>query len=197
MTTKLIIKNAASSNGDVNVRVKSGSHVQPTFLTPGQSVENWISTAHEIEIDETWPTKTPASAQVVAGELADSLITTEVAIQDKMWGDANERADSTDFQLLAAGCAQANALFFDRIAGASRENAFASAKHGFYPDDWEGFRDYGSDVANLVVAVAFLRSEIKRRILLGEDITRTKRGEPYTKADPLMSSEEAAALVTK
>lgn len=132
------------------------------------------------------------SEQSAAGAQADQLIATEVAIQDKMWGDANERADATNNQLLAAGAAQLNALFFNRVAMAPRDNAFASAKHGFYPEDWEGFRDYGSDVANLVVAAAFIRSEIKRRLLLGEDTTRVKRGEVYTHAKPYLSSEQAA-----
>lgn len=131
--------------------------------------------------------------QTAAGDVADALISAEVAIQDKMWGDANERADSTQNQLLAAGAAQLNALFFNLNVGAPRENAFASAKHGFYPADWDGFRDYGSNVANLVVAAALIRSEIKRRILLGEDIMRAKRGEAYTTATPYMSSDEASA----
>lgn len=135
--------------------------------------------------------------QQTAGDLADKLIATEVAIQDRMWGDANERADSTENQLLAAGAAQINALFFNLNAGAPRDNAFASAKHGFYPETWDGFRDYGSNVANLVVAAAFIRSEIKRRLLLGEDTTRTKRGEAYTTAQPYVSSDEAISELSK
>ncbi len=81
--------------------------------------------------------------QSVAGTFADQLIKEEVVIQDRMWGDANERADSTRCQLLAAAAAQVNAIFFSRVtmappcmtavrpAGAvrlpPRENAFASA----------------------------------------------------------------------
>jgi len=46
------------------------------------------------------------SEQTTAGDQADQLIATEVAIQDRMWGDVNERADSTKNQLLAAGAAR-------------------------------------------------------------------------------------------
>jgi hypothetical protein len=127
-----------------------------------------------------------ATEQEAAGSIADRLIATEVAIQDRMWGDANDRADSTKNQLLAAGAAQINAIFFSRVV---------MAQHSFYPEDWDGFRDYGSDVANLVVAAAFIRSEIKRRVLLGEDTTRAKRGEAYTK--PYVSSDVAAAELSK
>lgn len=134
--------------------------------------------------------------QFTAGRKADELIATEVAVQDRMWGDANERADSTDNQLIAAAAAQVSAIWAaltmpDEPGG--REGAFEVAKENYYPKDWDGFRDYGSNVANLVVAAAFIRSEIKRRILLGEDTTRAKRGEAYTTAKPYVSSEEALA----
>lgn len=131
-------------------------------------------------------------SQTEAGEVADVLISKEVSIQDKMWGDANERADSTNNQLLRAGLAQLAFLSL-KLAGAPIDEALKSAKDTFYPRDWDGFRDYGSNVANLVVAAAFIRSEIKRRVMAGEDTTRTKRGEPYTTAHPYVSSEEAAA----
>lgn len=131
-----------------------------------------------------------------AGHLADNLIATEVAIQDKMWGGANERADSTEGQLLAAAVAQASAVWAANTMPnepGGREGAFEVAKDNYYPKDWDGFRDYGSDVANLVVVAAFIRSEIKRRVLLGEDTTRTKRGEVYPNRNtPYMSSEQAA-----
>lgn len=128
--------------------------------------------------------------QSTAGALADKLIATEVAIQDRMWGDANERADSTNNQLLDAALAQQVLLGTKLKAGATSEDAVEEAL-GFYPKGWDGLRDYGSHVANLVVAAAYLRSEIKRRILLGEDTTRTKRGEAYTTASPYVSSEQA------
>jgi len=127
-----------------------------------------------------------------AGKLADHLIATEVAIQDKMWGDANERADTTGDQMMTAAMAQL-VLLQRKLAGDPSDEAVKLAQE-FYPSDWNGFRDYGSNVANLVVAAAFLRSEIKRRILGGEDTTRAKRGEAYKGPDlPYVSSEEAAA----
>jgi hypothetical protein len=126
-----------------------------------------------------------------AGALADKLIATEVAIQDAMWGESNERADSTRNQLIMAGMAQV-ALTLNKLDGWSPAEALSEART-LYPEDWNGFRDYGSNVANLVVAAAFIRSEIKRRVLLGEDTTRTKRGEVYKGPDiPYMSAEEAA-----
>lgn len=131
-------------------------------------------------------------AQSKAGGIADALIDIEVAIQDKMWGDANERADSTKNQLVGAATAQI-LLVKMTLDGVPPDMALAVAKDASYPKDWDGFRSYGSPVANLVVAAAFIRSEIKRRILLGEDTTRTKRGEPYTVAAPYMSAEEAGA----
>lgn len=132
-----------------------------------------------------------AIQQVNAGNLADNLIATEVAIQDRMWGDANERADAAGNQLMSAALAQL-VLLQRKLEGDPSEDAVAIGQE-FYPTDWNGFRDYGSNVANLVVAAAFLRSEIKRRILLGEDTTRAKRGEAYKGPDfPYVSSEDAA-----
>lgn len=133
------------------------------------------------------------SEQKSAGDKADALIAIEVAIQDAMWGDANERADSTKNQLMDASLAQ-QVLLKTKLEGSSVENATELARE-FYPTGWEGLRDYGSNIANLVVATAFLRSEIKRRLLLGEDTTRTKRGEAYTIASPYMTSEQAAATL--
>lgn len=117
-----------------------------------------------------------------AGKKADELIAAEVALQDKMWGAANERADSSRGQLFRAGLAQQIALHNKTIGF---PNAFDNPPP-LYPADWSGFRDYGSDVANLVVAVAFLRQEIKRKISNGEDTTRAKRpaSQPYTKDQP-------------
>jgi hypothetical protein len=129
--------------------------------------------------------------QANAGDEADILINTEVDIQDRMWGDANERADSTNNQLLLAGIAQLT-LTRLKLYGNSPACSTDLARLQ-YPDDWDGFRDYGSTVANLVVAAAFIRSEIKRRILLGEDTTRSKRDKPYKTATPYVSSEQAAA----
>ena len=116
-----------------------------------------------------------------AGLKADELIAKEVAGQDKMWGVTNERTDSNDGQLLTAGVSQALALI-DRRQG--DEDAFESPPDIVppahwtvcdYPVEWSGFRDYGSDVANIVVAIAFLRQEAKRLIANGADTTRKSR----------------------
>jgi hypothetical protein len=40
------------------------------------------------------------------------------------------------------------------------------------------FRDFGSDVANLVVAAAYLQNEIARRLEKGAAYVRTERQEP-------------------
>lgn len=152
----------------------------------------------------------PTTTEVHAGDLADGLIRTEIQVQDMMWGDANERADTSKGQLLAAGITQAFAVQSE--AGRqralrdnnpldpmlplakmhTREDVFTAARNTFYPPKWNGFRDYGSDVANLVVAAAYIRNEIKRRIADGESITRSKRGQPYAGPDkPAVSSEDA------
>lgn len=134
------------------------------------------------------------SEQSNAGAKADEMIATEVAIQDAMWGEANDRADATQNQLLAAAHAQI-ALAQLKAMGFGSEDAVSLAK-GYYPTTWNGFRDYGSVAANLAVAGAYIRSEIKRQVMLGADLTRTKRGEPYKGPDfPNMSSEEAAAKI--
>ena len=106
-----------------------------------------------------------------SGDLADLLIAREIRKQDDMWGVSNERADVTGGQLMHAGMAQLDALF-DRQNG--EPDPFGQPP-ALYPTGWTGFRDYGSDVANLVVAVAFLRQEIKRKIAAGEDTTRLAR----------------------
>jgi len=118
-----------------------------------------------------------------AAQDADAIIAGEVARQDKMWGVANERADSTQGQLLRAGMAQLDALQLRRDGEA---DAFADTPT-IYPADWSGFRDYGSDVANLAVAAAYIRQEIKRLIAAGADTTRTSRDpatQPYTGDQP-------------
>jgi len=119
-----------------------------------------------------------------AGQKADEIIAKEVSGQDKMWGVANERTDANSGQLLAAGVSQAYALLGKRAGQGVK--AFESPPP-FYPSDWSGFRDYGSDVANLAVAAAFLRQEMKRLIAAGADTTRTSRNvatQPYTGDQP-------------
>lgn len=118
-----------------------------------------------------------------AGHKADEIIAKEVSGQDKMWGVANERTDANNGQLLGAGLTQLGALF-ERRAG--NPDAFATPSTS-YPADWSGFRDYGSDVANLAVAAAFIRQEMKRLIAAGADTTRTSRNvatQPYTGDQP-------------
>lgn len=108
-----------------------------------------------------------------AGTQADYLIAKEIAGQDKMWGVSNERADSSHGQLLDAGVSQAFAVASVRH-GVPHDEAFGPDP-AFYPKDWSGFRNYGSEVSNLVVAAAFLRQEIKRLIAKGEPTVRTAR----------------------
>jgi hypothetical protein len=119
-----------------------------------------------------------------AGNKADELISAEIAKQDRMWGVAHERADSEGGELMLAGMAQLDALF-DRIF-CEEPHAFAETPD-IFPECWSGFRDYGSDVANLVVAIAYLRQEVKRLIAGGADTTRTSRNpdtQPYTADQP-------------
>lgn len=118
-----------------------------------------------------------------AGHEADKIIATEISGQDKMWGVANERTDSNNGQLLAAGLSQLEALSLRRNGVLTAFNAPPAS----YPTDWSGFRDYGSDVANLAVAAAFIRQEMKRLIAAGADTTRTSRNvatQPYTGDQP-------------
>lgn len=126
-----------------------------------------------------------------AGQKADELIAAEVTVQDKMWGAANERADAENNQMVGAALTQIMLVFQEGLGHPTEEALDISRE--LYPPDWDGFRSYGSTVANLVVAAAYIRSEIKRRIAAGEDTTRTKRGEPYKHASPYMSSDEAAS----
>lgn len=126
-----------------------------------------------------------------AGQLADLLITREVMVQDQMWGESNERSDATEDQLIDAAMAQ---LSFVRLRDLDEDEGVAlqAAKEEFYPDNWDGFRSYGSRIANLVVAAAYIRSEIKRSLLKGEPIVRTKRNEvTQWSTEPYMSSDEA------
>lgn len=124
-------------------------------------------------------------AQAAAAK-ADELINAEIARQDKMWGVSNDRADASSGQLLRAALAQGAAI--DRVNnGQDREAAFTDARSEFYPVEWSGFRDYGSDPANLAVMAAYVRQEIKRRIAAGESIERTSRDpatQPYTGDQP-------------
>lgn len=128
---------------------------------------------------------------IMAGKFADMLIGSEVSTQDRMWGDANNRADASKGQLLGAACAQSMAVhlfnayrLYGKEFPSDREVAFNIAKGQFYPEDWSGFRDYGSDIANLAVAAAYIRNEIKRRLMKGEPHYRAPRTTPYKGAQP-------------
>src|SRR5579864_5316937 len=82
------------------------------------------------------PQQTRGSAMTTidpnAGALADEIIAKEVAGQDKMWGLANDRADSSQGQLLKAGIAQGVALIYRREG---HTDAFTDGKPEFYPAD--------------------------------------------------------------
>ena len=108
---------------------------------------------------------------------ASELIAAEVERQDRMWGVANERADVSKGQLAKAAEGHLHAL---RAKQAGNTYAFAIPVEP-YPDTWS-LRDYGSDIANLVIAAAFLHQEIKRKLAAGESYERTSRNpvvEPY------------------
>lgn len=111
-----------------------------------------------------------------AAAQARLIIATEVSKQNAMWGDANDRADISKGQLLGAASAQLMAVWsanFEPEMG--RENSFALAGTELFPRDWGGFRDYGSDIANLAVVGAYVENEIKRRLLNGESTYRAPR----------------------
>ena len=106
------------------------------------------------------------------------LIAAEVARQDRMWGQAYERVDVSRGQLMNAAMAQLDALEARQVGLPDAFNVIPEQ----YPFGWSGFRDYGSDIANLVVAAAYLQQEIKRKLALGEPTTRTSRNlqtQPY------------------
>jgi hypothetical protein len=110
-----------------------------------------------------------------AASEAKSLVAAEVERQNAMWGDLNERADVAHGQLLFAAMAQGQLVLCRAHGGLSDEDALAEAKVLFYPDDWSGFRDYGSEIANLAVMAAYIENEIKRRLLKGESTYRAPR----------------------
>lgn len=109
---------------------------------------------------------------------ADNLILAEIAKQDAMWGETNERADISKGQLYYAAMSQIDIVHSLEVAGFDSEYAVQTAQE-FFPPDWGGLRDYGSGVANLVVAAAYLRQEIVRRIRNGESTYRAPR-DPVT-----------------
>jgi hypothetical protein len=123
---------------------------------------------------------------ITAGRRADKLIAGEVQLQDAIWGVANDRANVRGGEMLLAATAQ---LTLVRAKAVVRPELWPEVERqclrNIYPKDWTGFRDYGSDIANLVVAGAYIRQEIKRKLMLGEDATRSSRpkDKPYTGTD--------------
>ena len=214
MTTNVKITNLPTSNGDIVLRHAGTCYLSPkggtvvdekkpqALIPPGSALEIGITDHSLVSVIERWPAASQSSGQpdrmkfAAAGVTADNLIGDEIARQDLMWGTVNERADSSKGQLLRAAMAQADAI--GRVAARtgdgshvlppdSRAQMFEHARMSYYPVDWSGFRDYGSDVANLVVAAAFLRQEIKRRIGKGESTIRKSRdpvSQPYVGDQP-------------
>jgi hypothetical protein len=106
---------------------------------------------------------------------ARELIAAELAGQQVMWGA--DRDDNLRGEMRDAAISQL-ILVSAKEEGANSEEAVSEGL-GSYPQNWNGFRDYGSEVANLVVAAAFLESEIDRLLRSGADTTRTKRQGSY------------------
>jgi len=114
---------------------------------------------------------------------AEQLIAREVELQNAMWGEGGERSDTANGELLRASMAQMAAV------GARREGNLQAFDNppGIYPQNWSGFRSYGPDIPNLVVAAAFLLQEIARKIRLGESTIRLPRNhatQPYEGYSP-------------
>lgn len=160
MTTKIKVETDANSNGDVHIRGAT-----TLSLSPGQKADIFISESNMFLLFETYPAKVLASNQVRAAQLADDFIAAECAKQDRP-----DRDPENTGQLMRAGMAQLDALYARRM----KQPAFHETP-AIYPEGWSGFRDYGSDVANLVVACAFLRREITRLIASGASTDRNKR----------------------
>lgn len=121
--------------------------------------------------------------------VAKTLIDIEMMKQDQMWGVANERADVSKQQLMLAAAAQIMLVGKREqdgvVPGSLAEDRLIEAVRVMvYPPDWDGFRSYGSGIANLVVAAAYIQQEIKRRLAAGESTERTSRTKPYAKATP-------------
>lgn len=114
---------------------------------------------------------------------ADELIAAEIARQDRMWGEQNERADISRGQLFHAALSQLDLLDLKVAFNLPSEEAVMTVLDmGTFPKDWGGFRDYGSDIANLVVAAAYIRQEITRKLKNGESTYRAPRNpetQPY------------------
>lgn len=103
------------------------------------------------------------------------LIKGEYDKQVELWGD--DRDDSDNGEMAQAAMAQIGIAIM-RDVGVADAAAVSSAEEQYFPDEWTGLRNYspdGSNVANLVVAAAYLQNEIKRRLKNGEDPRRVIR----------------------
>jgi hypothetical protein len=117
---------------------------------------------------------------------AEDLIKWEMELQDQMWGAGTDNIEAiNDGQFQRAAMGQLTALF-------EKENgdpdAFSSPPP-IFPEDWDPgtFRDYGTGIANLVVAAAWLTQEIRRRLNNGESRKRSPRDpvrQPYVRVQP-------------
>lgn len=135
-----------------------------------------------------------AGNQEAAAEFARKLLETEVATQMKMWGDVN-RVDGANGELMRAAMTSLDLVFLKTEGKLESHTAEKIARSDFYPENWQpnAFRDYGTRIANLVVAGAFIQNEIVRCLVNGEDWTRAPRPveKSYTGTQPAMSSAEA------
>lgn len=131
-----------------------------------------------------------------AAAFARELIAAEVAIQDRMWESDNGRADCQESELMRAAMASLDVVALKEIGKLESHTAVKIAQDDFYPENWSGFRDYGTKIANLVVAAAFIQNQIKLELYKGEDWTRAKRQpeQQYNPATglPAVSSEQAS-----
>lgn len=119
--------------------------------------------------------------------IASKLVEAEILRQVEMWGPKHESTQVDQGEMMRAAMAQLVCL---GARQSGNPDAFDKLP-GIYPRNWSGFRDYGSDVANLVVAAAFIQQEIARKILAGEDMTRTRRDratQPYYGTQPKETS---------
>lgn len=69
MTSKVMITNDSTSNGDLVVQ-RPGAPTE--ILLPGQDTTFWVSTSGAIFITETWPTKKAPDTSHLVSPPADS-----------------------------------------------------------------------------------------------------------------------------
>lgn len=117
---------------------------------------------------------------------AGALVVAELTKQTAMWGPGSIRSDVANGELLQAGMAQLDATYLRRKGWL---NTFDKPPT-IFPESWSGFRNYGGDVPNLVVAIAFLTQEVGRLIANGESTERLPRraDQPYAFEAPLLET---------